>query len=123
MSSGVTRHPAPTTTGTEMARGQSGQEIASGHGARVGRVQPFLLINAGSGGGRTQDSITAVATDLALAHHVVEPGDDFDAVLGAALDRGADLLAAAGGDGTLSAVANVAMDHDLPMVVVPAGTR
>ena len=86
-------------------------------------MQPFLLINAGSGGGRTQDSITAVATELNLDHHVVKPGDDFDAVLGAALERGADLLAAAGGDGTLCAVANVAMDHDMPMVVVPAGTR
>ena len=86
-------------------------------------MQPFLLINAGSGGGRTQDSITAVATELNLDHHVVKPGDDFNTVLGAALERGADLLAAAGGDGTLCAVANVAMDHDLPMVVVPAGTR
>ena len=86
-------------------------------------MQPFLLINSGSGGGRTQDSITAVATELNLDHHVVKPGDDFDAVLGAALERGADLLAAAGGDGTLCAVANVAMDHDMPMVVVPAGTR
>jgi diacylglycerol kinase family enzyme len=86
-------------------------------------MQPFLLINAGSGGGRTQDSITAVATELNLDHHVVKPGDDFDAVLGAALERGADLLSAAGGDGTLCAVANVAMDHDMPMVVVPAGTR
>ena len=86
-------------------------------------MQPFLLINAGSGGGKTQDSITAVATELNLDHHVVKPGDDFNTVLGAALERGADLLAGAGGDGTLCAVANVAMDHDLPMIVVPAGTR
>lgn len=86
-------------------------------------MQPFLLINAGSGGGRTQDAIAAVASELDLDHHVVKPGDDFDAVLGAALERGVDLLAAAGGDGTLCAVANVAMDHDMPMVVVPAGTR
>ena len=86
-------------------------------------MHPFLLINAGSGGGRKQDSIVAVAADLNLDHHVVEPGDDFDTVLSAALERGADLLAAAGGDGTLCAVANVAMDHDLPMAVVPAGTR
>ena len=86
-------------------------------------MHPFLLVNAGSGGGRTQDSIAEVATELEVDNHVVEPGDDFGAVLAAALDRGADLLMAAGGDGTLCAVANVAMDHDLPMVVVPAGTR
>ena len=91
--------------------------------AIIDLVHPFLLVNAGSGGGRTQDSIVAVATELEVDHHVVEPGDDFGTVLAAALDRGADLLMAAGGDGTLCAVANVAMDHDLPMVVVPAGTR
>ena len=86
-------------------------------------MTPFLLINAGSGGGRTQDSIAATATELNLDHHVVEPGDDFNSVLTAARNRGTDLLAAAGGDGTLCAVAKVAMDHELPMVVVPAGTR
>ena len=86
-------------------------------------VHPFLLVNSGSGGGKTQESIVALATGLHIDHHVVQPGDDFDAVLAAALDRGADPLAAAGGDGTLCAVADVAMAHDLPMVVVPAGTR
>ncbi len=80
-------------------------------------------MNSGSGGGRTQEDIVAVAVELGIDHHVVGPGDDFDAVLTSALDRGADLLAAAGGDGTLCAVASVAMDHDLAMVVVPAGTR
>lgn len=86
-------------------------------------MQPFLLVNAGSGGGHAQDSIVKAARDLDVDHHVVQPGDDFEEVLAAALDRGADLLAAAGGDGTLCAVANVAMDHDLPMIVAPAGTR
>jgi diacylglycerol kinase family enzyme len=86
-------------------------------------VHPLLLVNAGSGGGRTQDSIVSAARELDVEHHVVGPGDDFGEVLAAALGRGADLLAAAGGDGTLCAVANVAMDHDLPMIVAPAGTR
>ena len=87
------------------------------------RVQPFLLVNSGSGAGDTQDDIVAAAVDLGLDHHVVGPGDDFDRVLSDAVALGADLLVAAGGDGTLCAVANVAMAHDLPMVVVPAGTR
>jgi len=91
--------------------------------SRMPARHPFLLVNSGSGGGRTQDAIVAVAVELCLDHHVVRPGDDFQVVLTAALDRGADLLAAAGGDGTLCAVAGVAMDHDLAMVVVPAGTR
>ena len=36
---------------------------------------------------------------------------------------GADLLGMAGGDGSLAIVASVASRHDLPFVVVPAGTR
>ncbi|MFN8127058.1 MAG: diacylglycerol kinase family protein [Candidatus Nanopelagicales bacterium] len=86
-------------------------------------MQPFLLVNAGSGGGETQDSIVAAAEELHVECHEVQPGDDFDEVLTAALDRGADLLIAAGGDGTLCAVADQAMAHDVPMIVVPAGTR
>jgi diacylglycerol kinase family enzyme len=89
----------------------------------VSSSRPFLLVNAGSGGGRTQESIVSTAKELGLDHHVAKPGDDFGAVLASALEHGADVLAAAGGDGTLCAVANVAMDHDLPMIVVPAGTR
>lgn len=86
-------------------------------------VRPFLLVNSGSGGGRTQDAILAAAGELGLDHHVAAPGDDFGQVLADAVADGADLLVAAGGDGTLCAVADVAMAHGLPMVVVPAGTR
>lgn len=86
-------------------------------------VQPFLLVNAGSGGGKTQDAIVGAAGELGLDHHMAAPGDDFGRLLADAVDRGADLLVAAGGDGTLCAVADVAMAHALPMVVVPAGTR
>jgi diacylglycerol kinase family enzyme len=70
-----------------------------------------------------QASIVAAATELGIDHHVVGPGDDFETVVRDALERGADLLAAAGGDGTVCAVAGVAMQHDVPIVVVPAGTR
>jgi len=94
----------------------------NGSGVRE-RQHPFLLVNSGSGGGRAPREIVAAATELGIDHHVVGPGDDFGTVLSAALERGADLLGAAGGDGTLCAVAGVAMEHDLPMVVVPAGTR
>jgi diacylglycerol kinase family enzyme len=39
------------------------------------------------------------------------------------VDAGADLLGAAGGDGTQALVAEVAAEHQLPIVVIPAGTR
>jgi diacylglycerol kinase family enzyme len=86
-------------------------------------MTPFLLVNAGSGGGRAQGSILTAAKECDIPHQVVDPGDDLTAVLEKAVADGAQLLAAAGGDGTLSATADVAMAHDLPMVVVPAGTR
>lgn len=41
----------------------------------------------------------------------------------AAAAGGADVLGVAGGDGSLAAVASVAIEHGLPFVCVPAGTR
>jgi diacylglycerol kinase family enzyme len=51
------------------------------------------------------------------------PGDDIAAVATAAVLRGADAIGMAGGDGSQAAAAAVAAEHDLPFVVVPAGTR
>jgi diacylglycerol kinase family enzyme len=39
------------------------------------------------------------------------------------VEQGAQVLVAAGGDGTVSAVAGVAAERDVPLVVVPCGTR
>ena len=39
------------------------------------------------------------------------------------MDRGADLLGVAGGDGTQALVAGVAAEHDVPFLVISAGTR
>ena len=86
-------------------------------------MKPFLLVNSGSGGGKAQAAILEVAVARGVAHHVTQPGDDFTTILASAVADGADVLAAAGGDGTLSTTADFAMLHDLPMIVVPAGTR
>src|SRR5260370_2234593 len=40
-----------------------------------------------------------------------------------AVARGADLLGVAGGDGTQALVAGVAAEHDIPFLVITAGTR
>lgn len=85
--------------------------------------RPFLLVNTGSGGGKTQQAIIEVARHAGVTWHETAPGDDFDAILAAAVADGADVLIGAGGDGTLSTVADTAMAHDLPMIAVPAGTR
>jgi len=50
-------------------------------------------------------------------------GDDLVQVVQAAVARGADGLAAAGGDGTQALVARIAAEHDLPFACIPAGTR
>lgn len=52
-------------------------------------------------------------------------GQDEDAaeLAGAAVDRGAETIGVAGGDGSLGAVAAVALERDVPFVPVPFGTR
>ena len=56
---------------------------------------------------------------------VVEFGPDrsLTAQVDKAAGKGADALAVAGGDGSLATVAAAAIEHDLPFVCVPAGTR
>ena len=50
-------------------------------------------------------------------------GDDLRALVQDAVARGADALAAAGGDGTQAIVADIAAEHGLPYACIPAGTR
>lgn len=52
-----------------------------------------------------------------------EEHQDVTALARAAVAEGADLLGVAGGDGTQALVAAVAAEHDLPFLVVCAGTR
>ena len=52
--------------------------------------------------------------------HLLAEGEDAAAL---ARDAEAESLGVAGGDGSLAAVADVALERDLPFVVVPYGTR
>ena len=58
-----------------------------------------------------------------MAVHLLEPGEDPATLARAAVAAGADSIGMAGGDGSLGAVAAVAVEHDLPFVCVPVGTR
>jgi diacylglycerol kinase family enzyme len=80
----------------------------------------FLVINPRSGRGRPDASeLRAEAERLGITTHVLAPEDD-----PAELVRGADgPLGVAGGDGSLAAVAEVAVEREVPFVVVPFGTR
>jgi diacylglycerol kinase family enzyme len=53
---------------------------------------------------------------------VLEPGEGAGHAAFEAAEDGAGSLAVAGGDGTVAAVAGVAVERDLPLVVVPTGT-
>lgn len=83
-----------------------------------------LIMNPRSGGGKVaRFGLVELCQQQGVEPHVLTPGEDLRAVAEAAVAEGADLLGMAGGDGSLAIVASVASRHDLPFVVVPAGTR
>jgi diacylglycerol kinase family enzyme len=87
--------------------------------------RPFLVMNPRSGGGKV-DRFGLVAKAEALGAEVGlldRPGVDVQQLARDALRRGADLLGVAGGDGTQALVAQVAAEHDVPFLVISAGTR
>ena len=55
--------------------------------------------------------------------HVLGESDDATEVARKAARSGAEALGMAGGDGSLAAVASVSLEHDVPFVCVPFGTR
>ena len=54
---------------------------------------------------------------------MLERGDDLLQLARDAIARGADVIGMAGGDGSQALVSSVASEHDIPHVVIPAGTR
>jgi diacylglycerol kinase family enzyme len=86
--------------------------------------KPVILMNRRSGGGKVKKfDLDAKAEEFGAEVVYLEPGMDAVEILRQAVSDGADLLGAAGGDGTQALVAQVAADHDVPIVCVPAGTR
>lgn len=84
----------------------------------------MLFVNPRSGGGKaTQIELVPECRARGIEPVVFEPGDDLTALAAAAVGRGCDMLGVAGGDGSQAAVAAIAIEHDLPFVCVPAGTR
>ena len=89
-------------------------------------VRPYVIMNPRSGGGKVgKFDLVAKATKLGATVALIDgPGQvDVAAMARAAVADGADLLGVAGGDGTQALVAGIAADHDLPFLVISAGTR
>jgi diacylglycerol kinase family enzyme len=86
----------------------------------------FLIMNPRSGGGKVakfglKEKAEALGAQVALLDG---PGIvDVAALARQAVADGADLLGVAGGDGTQALVAGIAAEHDLPFLVISAGTR
>ena len=86
----------------------------------------FLIMNPKSGGGKVgkfglKEKAEALGAEVALLEG---PGPvDVAALARQAVAAGADLLGVAGGDGTQALVAGIAAEHDLPFLVISAGTR
>ena len=84
-------------------------------------VAGLLLVNPRSGDDRpSADELRREAEQRGIRVHLL--GEDDDAAE-LARDADADALGMAGGDGSLAPVAAVAMERELPFVVVPFGTR
>jgi diacylglycerol kinase family enzyme len=104
--------------------------VAADPGMPVREVPPperaFLIMNPRSGGGKVarfglKDKAEALGAEVVLLEG---PGQvDVAALARKAVAAGADLLGVAGGDGTQALVAGIAAEHDLPFLVISAGTR
>ncbi len=98
----------------------------TGHRATpVARPQhPVLLCNPWSGGGKVEKfGLVELAEELGVEVVMLDRGLDLEQLARDAVARGADCLGMAGGDGSQALVASIAIEHDLPFVVVSAGTR
>jgi len=87
---------------------------------------PFLIMNPKSGGGKVgKFDLKRKAEDLGAEVFLMSGPEPVDvaAVAEEAAGGGADLLGVAGGDGTQALVAEVAARHDIPFMVITAGTR
>jgi diacylglycerol kinase family enzyme len=84
-------------------------------------MQRFLIVNPRSGtGSPTAEELRDAARERGIEVHFLEPGDDLPEV---ARRANADVLGMAGGDGSLAAVAELAIEQDIPFVCIPFGTR
>jgi diacylglycerol kinase family enzyme len=85
---------------------------------------PVLCFNPKSGGGKaTRFRLADEARARGIEPIELRPGDDLEEIVSAAVARGADALAMAGGDGSQAIVARLASERGLPYACIPAGTR
>ena len=85
---------------------------------------PVLFYNPLSGGGKAERfHLADEARRRGIEPIELHRGDDLEELVRAAVRRGADGLAMAGGDGSQAIVAMIAAEAGLPYACIPAGTR
>ncbi|HEY1633483.1 MAG TPA: diacylglycerol kinase family protein [Acidimicrobiales bacterium] len=85
---------------------------------------PVLIMNPWSGGGKVEKfDVVKECQRRGIEPIVLGRGDDLIQLAEDAIARGADVIGMAGGDGSQALVATIAIRHDVPHVVIPAGTR
>jgi diacylglycerol kinase family enzyme len=83
-----------------------------------------LIINLKSGGGKAERfDLAAEARRRSIEPIVLQPGDDLLELAESAIERGAQVVGMAGGDGSQALVATVAARREVAHVCIPAGTR
>ncbi len=86
--------------------------------------RPVLFFNPKSGGGKAETfHLADEARSRGIDPIELTPGIDLEQLVRDAVDRGADALAMAGGDGSQAIVAAIAAECDLAYSCIPAGTR
>ncbi len=86
--------------------------------------RPVLIMNPKSGGGKAEKfHLVDECRARGIEPIVLKQGDDLIKLAEDAIAAGTDVIGMAGGDGSQALVATVAIKHDIPHVVVPAGTR
>ncbi|MGP4021815.1 bifunctional phosphatase PAP2/diacylglycerol kinase family protein [Actinomadura sp. 3N407] len=119
------RPPVARVTRAEDAGAEGGPVTEDGRGL-VAVVNPGSGVSgeatAGILPGRAEMAIGLVERELPAAEIVrYGPDEDIDKVFGEAAGRAA-VLAVIGGDGTVNAGARAALEHGVPLLVIPGGT-
>ena len=89
------------------------------------RHKVFAVLNPRSGSCSVADVRRAIEDQMGsegVEVHEVSEGDDVKAIVRSAVDRDYDSIIAAGGDGTVSTVADVLVGTEARLIVFPLGT-
>jgi YegS/Rv2252/BmrU family lipid kinase len=89
------------------------------------RPRVFVVLNPRSGSysaAEVRRAIDQHSRGVDIEVHEVSAGDDLRQFVRSAIDRGCDPIVAAGGDGTVSAVADILVGTEAHLVVIPLGT-